>query len=195
LQTSRIQLRLAEDGFDLLDQIGLEKLFAREVDAYLQPRAVGIMELPFAQLAAGFLQHPAANLDDQTHVFRNRNKPAGCDHAEFLGAIHRRVRVAQHIFWLLIPNGVMSNANAYRSEDFLTIEIERASQLLPDTFCDHGRVTDVGDISDQQGEFIAAQTRHPVARAQTRFQTAGRADQQLIANHMAETIVDDFEAI
>ena len=42
---------------------------------------------------------------------------------------------------------------------------------------------------------VAAEPRHRVAGAQTGFQAARDADQQLIADHVTQTVVDHLEAV
>ena len=51
------------------------------------------------------------------------------------------------------------------------------------------------DIFDQNGKLISAETGNCVSGSEHSFQTAGDGDEQLIANDMAQTVIDDFETI
>ena len=51
------------------------------------------------------------------------------------------------------------------------------------------------EVVEQDGELVAAEARHGIARAHGRLQPAGHPDEQLVAGHVAEAVVDDLEAV
>ena len=53
----------------------------------------------------------------------------------------------------------------------------------------------IGDIAEQNHEFVAAQARDDIVLARAFAQAFGNLDQQLVARGMAERIVDDLETV
>ena len=51
------------------------------------------------------------------------------------------------------------------------------------------------DVFEEDRELVAAQARDRISGAQAGLQSARDPDQQLIADHVAETVVDDLEAV
>ena len=47
----------------------------------------------------------------------------------------------------------------------------------------------------QDGEFVAAEAGERIVLTQTRFEPARHRDQQLVADHVTEAVVDDLEAV
>ena len=58
-----------------------------------------------------------------------------------------------------------------------------------------GRVAGVRNAVEQNRELVAAQPRHHVGFANAMLQTTRHRNQQLIADRMAQTVVDVLEAI
>ena len=73
--------------------------------------------------------------------------------------------------------------------------VERVGQRREHALGDDGRLARVGHVLEQHGELVAAHARHGVARAQRRVQAPGDGLQQLIADLVAERVVDDLEAV
>ena len=53
----------------------------------------------------------------------------------------------------------------------------------------------VVEVVQEDRELVAAEPRERVALAQARFEAARRRHQQLVADQVAETVVDDLEAV
>ena len=64
-----------------------------------------------------------------------------------------------------------------------------------DALGDHVASRGVGDAVEQHGELVAAEARDGVAGAQRATQPARDGDQQLVADVVAERVVDELEAV
>ena len=115
--------------------------------------------------------------------------------AERLGAVHRRVRVAQDFLGPLVAGAGERDADADGREDLVAAEIEGQGQLLLQPLGHVYRLGHARQIFQQHRELVAAEARHRVAGAQADFEAARDADEQLVADHVAETVVDDLEAV
>ena len=77
----------------------------------------------------------------------------------------------------------------------MTAEHERQAELLLHPIDEAEGVLDVADVVDEDGELVAAEPRHGVADADAAFKPAGDPHQQFVAGHVAETVIDDLEAV
>src|SRR5436190_14863967 len=87
------------------------------------------------------------------------------------------------------------NSDTGRSKDFTPVDAEWLEQILLQPFRRMRRIGNVVDVIEDDGKFIAAQTRHHIAGTQAGFQPPRNADQQLVADVMTETVVDDLETV
>src|SRR5438105_14288558 len=109
--------------------------------------------------------------------------------AERLGTIHRDIRIAQEVFWLLIPRRTQGDADAGSGAHVVPVQPERLRQARVETLGKVDRVADVRDLLEQDRKLIATQTRHGIARAQTRLQAARDGNQLLIPDGMTEAVI------
>src|SRR6185295_17608882 len=58
-----------------------------------------------------------------------------------------------------------------------------------------GGVVDVADLLEQDGELVSTHARHRVAEADAALQAPGDLDEELVAQRVAEAVVDDLEAV
>ena len=77
----------------------------------------------------------------------------------------------------------------------MAVEIERRADDLDDAGRQRARIGRLVDAALQDGEFIAAQARDGVALAQTVAHALGDLPEQLVAERVAERVVDALEAI
>ena len=87
------------------------------------------------------------------------------------------------------------DADARRGEDFAAADRERRAQRLLDAEGDHVRLLLLDQSVQQDGELVAAQPRQHVALAQAPFEAARDGDQQLVADQVAEAVVDHLEPV
>ena len=64
-----------------------------------------------------------------------------------------------------------------------------------DALGDHGRLARVADVVEQERELVAAEAGDGVVGPQRRLQPARDGDQQLVADVVAERVVDELEAV
>ena len=81
-------------------------------------------------------------------------------------------------------------ANSSRPES----EIGSCS-AVDDAFGELDRLADVGDVFAHDHELVAAEARDGVGRADRRRQPARHLDEQLVADHVAEPVVHELEAV
>ena len=115
--------------------------------------------------------------------------------AQRLGAVHRHVRVAQHVLGLLVIGGPDRGADAGAGADFLAAELERLAHYFVHAVGDADGVGGSAHVVEPHGELVAAVARQRVAFAQARFQPPRDLLQQLIAGLVAEGVVDGLEAV
>ncbi|HJU38097.1 MAG TPA: PAS domain S-box protein, partial [Tahibacter sp.] len=112
-----------------------------------------------------------------------------------LGAVHGRIRVAQHFLRRRIRVGAEHDADARAGVDAMTVDLERLGERgehLPRDDLGRGRVA---RGRRQHGEFVAAVAREHAAVAEARREAFGDGDQQAVAGGMAEAVVDELEAV
>src|SRR5216684_1308861 len=112
-----------------------------------------------------------------------------------LGAIEGGVCVAQEILGPGVECVAVGDADAHAAEHLLATEHERGAQRVLKTVGHLERIVARLHVLEQDGELVAAQTRHGVARPQTVGQPPPHLGQQLVAARVPEAVVDDLEAI
>ena len=112
-----------------------------------------------------------------------------------LRAIHRRVRVADHVLGHVVLPRAERDADAGGGEDFVAAEHERHVERREDALGHGGRFERIFEIVEQHRELVAAEPRDGVAGPDRLAQHAADRDQQLVADRVAEAVVDQLEAI
>ena len=79
--------------------------------------------------------------------------------------------------------------------ELATRQRDRFVERGRDAFGELDRLVHVLDVLAHDDELVAAEARHGVGRANGRRQAARHLDQQLVADHMAEAVVDELEAV
>ena len=114
-----------------------------------------------------------------------------------LRAVHRDVGVAQQVVHRADTAGrparcpMLADAYSSRSVDARTARpAPAADDRRPGT-------TSSGDaeVVDEHGELVAAEPRQGVARPQVRLEARGDGDQELVADQVAQAVVDQLEAV
>src|SRR5439155_20650459 len=77
----RVDARRADDLSNHLDEVGLLELAGRDVDADLQVPQLGPLVVPRARLAAGLVEHPPSDLEDEIRLLSDADELARPDHA------------------------------------------------------------------------------------------------------------------
>ena len=112
-----------------------------------------------------------------------------------LGAIHRRIRIAQHVLAVLVARMPQRDAHAGGGEQFAPGHPHRraqCSQHAPAQFLGHQRAL---EVLGQDRELIAAQARDHVTAAHSAHDAAAGLDQQFVADCMTDAVVDQLEAV
>ena len=74
-------------------------------------------------------------------------------------------------------------------------QVERLGQLALDAVRHPGRVAGVADVVHQDRELVAAEPRHRVAGPHAPLDAPGDGPEQLVADAVAEAVVDDLEPV
>ena len=112
-----------------------------------------------------------------------------------LGVIHRRIGVAHHLVRVGVVSRAERDADAGRREHFAAADRKRRVQRLLNPERDAVGLAVVHETGQENGEFVTAETGKGISRPQARFEPARDGDEQLVANEVAEAVVDDLEAI
>ena len=112
-----------------------------------------------------------------------------------LGVIHGGVGVAHDLVGVGVVRGAERDPDARRREHFAAGDRERRAQRILDPAGDGVGLRVVVQAVQEDRELVSAQPRQRVALPQARLQAPRRRDQQLVADHVAETVVDDLEAV
>ena len=115
--------------------------------------------------------------------------------AHLLGAVHRRVGVAQQRVRIMLAGSAEADANTGGHVAALAVEHERLVQGLGQAARHPERVGLAGDAGQQDGELVAAEAGDDVARSQDAAQPLGHAAEEAIAGAVAERVVDDLEVV
>ena len=115
--------------------------------------------------------------------------------AHLLGAVHRRVGVAQQRVGIVLAGPAEAHADAGADVAALAVEDQRLAQGLGQAARHPERVALARDAGQQDGELVAAEAGHDVGRTQHAAQPLGDAAEQAIAGAVAERVVDDLEVV
>ncbi len=113
-----------------------------------------------------------------------------------LGAIHRRVGVAQEL-----RRGLRSPSCRARCRSSTVTKSSRSpiAKECVKAACiaarDLGGFVELGDLFEEHRELVAAQPRHRIAGADARFDPSGDRHEELVADRMPEAVVDHLEAV
>ena len=115
--------------------------------------------------------------------------------ATVLGVVHRRVGVAQQLLRLAVMRAGQGDADGGGGEDLLDAQPERRLQRTDDAVGDLGSGGRVVHVFQQHRELIAAQSGNHVTGLEAGAHAATDLEQQVVADQMADRIVDDLEAV
>ena len=111
-----------------------------------------------------------------------------------LGVVHGDVGIAQHVFGVGVPTFARRDADAGRHHDFVTVEVHRSREAFLHAL--HDRRDRVWlNVVEEYGELITTKPCGEVGFAQPGAQPLSHLRQQLIADEMAERVVDELEAV
>src|SRR3990172_6557042 len=115
--------------------------------------------------------------------------------ADRFGAIHGRFGILQDVFRPAIKR--LSLSNPYRSSRyrFSVVETKGFRKLIENSFRHKSGIGDVFDIFQENGKFVRPQPRNRIAEAKAVFQSARAIAENLIADHLAEAVIQRFELI
>lgn len=115
--------------------------------------------------------------------------------AHFLGAVQRHVGLPEQAVGVETELAVTADANAHRNVQCIAGQVIRRQQRVADVGGHRRRLGRVTDVQLQDREFIATQTRHHVAFADTGLDAPGDLLQQQIANRVAQRVIDPLEVV
>ena len=144
------------------------------------------------QSAAQFLFHGHALVDLE-------GQRAGIELAAVtalgLGLVHGRVGVLDQGGDVEAVLGVEADADAGADEELVVVELERCAEAFEQFLRDLFGVLRLVQAGQQDDEFVAAETGHGVDIAQLQFQACGDGLEQLVADRVAEAVVDLLETV
>ena len=115
--------------------------------------------------------------------------------ALLLGQVHGHVGVAQHDLGRRRPVVDRGDADAGGDHDLAAVDAERAAEVVEQAQGEADRADLVAAVLDQHRELVAAEAgRHRVA-GQGLAESLGHPDQQLVADRVAEAVVDGLEVV
>ncbi|MNM31227.1 hypothetical protein D3C81_417990 [compost metagenome] len=115
--------------------------------------------------------------------------------ARFLGAVHGRIGILNQGVGVDAIVGIHGNADADRDRHFMALQVERLAHRFADLVDHaHGMLGAFGQHQDG-GEFIAAEAADGIAHAQAVDQAAGKLAQQVVADGVAQRVIDVLEAV
>src|SRR5882724_9646928 len=112
-----------------------------------------------------------------------------------LGAVERRVRVAQQILGPRVAGVAVGDPDGGAAEHLHAAQPERDAQRLVQALGHLAGVAGGVHVLEQDGELVAAQPRDGVGGTQRGLQAAGDLDQQLVAAHVPEAVIDQLEPV
>ena len=115
--------------------------------------------------------------------------------AKRLGAVHGCVCVAQNVFGALVACGAWGDAHADGREDLAPAQCEGHAQLLLYALGDLYGLKLFDDVLDEYCELVAAEARDRVAGSEVLLESVGDADEELVADGVAQRVVDYLEAV
>ena len=155
-------------------------------------RLVVQLELAVGETLSEIELEDAARLDLAIHLGLEEMRGA----ATFgLGAIESHVGVAQQRVGAVAVAGGKRDADAGADHDLVAAHLVGPADGLDQLRGERARLVGIAERRLHDGEFVAAQTRHQIAVAQAAAQAVGDRLQQLVADRVAERIVDALEVV
>ena len=115
--------------------------------------------------------------------------------AVFLGEVHRHVGILGQRLHVATIRRVHGDADAGRGVALVAAQLQGLAEHRQQVAGDAFDVIALGDLLQNDDEFVAAEPRHDVARAQGAAQPAGDFHQQHVAGVVAQRIVDHLEPV
>ncbi|MCY1414983.1 hypothetical protein D9M71_304500 [compost metagenome] len=112
-----------------------------------------------------------------------------------LGVEQRRVGIAQQVLGGVRIARVQGDADARGNAVVVAVDVEGSGHQLPHLFGNRNRLFGLRAVFAQQGELISAHARHGDAFREGIAQALGDLLQQLIADTMAEAVIDVLEVV
>ncbi len=121
-----------------------------------------------------------------------------------LRPIHGGVCIAQDVGGVFVTRRADRNADARGHEDLVSTEIAWAHHFFDQTLSDQRGVADSANVFQENREFVTPQpgqevlvfvSGYGIGSAQAPLKPAANLHQELVADHVPETVVDHFEAI
>ena len=112
-----------------------------------------------------------------------------------LDVVHRDVRVLHQHVGVAAVVGVERDAGARREVELATLDEVRRAELAEQVLRDDARVARVAHLLQHDDELVAAESRDGVAGAQRARQPRRHLLQDLVADVVAERVVDVLESI
>src|SRR5262249_56852526 len=91
--------------------------------------------------------------------------------------------------------GFNEGARGGGDHELVSADAEWFGHALEDPVGDHRRVAPVTEVFEEHHELVTAEAGDGVPRPEERFEPLCESREQLIADRMAEAVVDDLEAI
>ena len=113
----------------------------------------------------------------------------------FLGAVHRDIGVFQQFIRRHRIGGEEGDPHAGAAGDVITAHLVGHGQRIDQLRGNPDHLFRPLRIHQHDGEFIAAQARHRIGFTHAILQPARHFDQQIVADGMAQGVVDRFEVI
>jgi hypothetical protein len=136
-------------------------------------------------LASETVGHAAVHL-----LVEDRRAPA----APALGSVHGEVGGADQV-GRAHPVGAQRDPDRDPDAQVAALDAERLLHRAQDPLGDHRRLGRLGEPLQQHRELVAAQARDGVAGAQRAGDPLGEGDEQLVADGVAEAVVDLLELV
>ena len=113
----------------------------------------------------------------------------------FLGAVHRRIGIAQQLFAIAIARVPHGDAQAGGGKQFAAGHPHRPPQHRQQALGEVAHVLHAVRVFHQQGELVAAQARDHVVLAHAHGDAPRDLHQQFVAGGVAHAVVDQLEAV
>ncbi len=137
------------------------------------------------------LDHALA-CDQIVHVAGEDRMPTA---AVLLGFVERDVGLAQQVCRIGVGAARDGDADGGADMDLVAHQAEGLAELAEQALAEFLGGAEALDVEDDDGEFVAAQSRDGVDLADRVFEARGSLADQLVAAGMAERVVDRLEAI
>ena len=112
-----------------------------------------------------------------------------------LRVIHGGVGIAHDLVGVVVLGAAEGDADARGGEDFPPADRKGRAQRVLNAERDGVGLILVAELVQENRELVSAQPGERVALPQARLEAARHRRQQLVAHQVAETVVDDLEAV